>query len=93
MSRCPICRGRINDEHQCKRCGADLVSVNQIENQAGERLSQAIKDISDNKLAHAEQLLEQVLTLKRSDFAQNILAFVQKERKRIHKSGVKKTTY
>lgn len=86
MLRCPICRGRVNNEQQCQRCRADLVKVNQIANQADERLAQAIKDISDNKLAHAEQLLKQALTLKQSDFMQRVLAFVQKERKSPQKS-------
>jgi len=79
MRRCPICRGRVDDAHQCRRCGADLVSVNQVDQQADALLGQAIRYISIGKPGSAEQSLKQVLMLKQSDFTLQLLAFVQKE--------------
>jgi len=76
MDRCPICRGRLDTEAQCQRCGADLSLVIQTHNKAEDLSSQAIKQMADGKFIQAQHLLEQALALEHSPFRQQLLEFV-----------------
>ncbi len=77
MERCPICRGRLDAEAQCQRCGAELALAVKARNEAKNLTSQAIKLMTDGEFIQAEHLIEQTLALEHSQFKQQLLEFVR----------------
>ena len=75
MDRCPICRGRINENEECKRCGAALSLLIQIEQQVNELTSQALWHIGNSQFTQAKLLLEEAQLLRHSPF-QQVLGFI-----------------
>jgi len=79
LERCPICRGRVNDEAQCKRCNADLSFVIQAKKDAEDLTQRAITQMEREKYANAERSLVLALSLEHSDIRSKMLAFVRYE--------------
>ncbi len=77
MQRCPICRGRINDNAECQRCGADLSLAQQAREQAESLTRQALKLIAWGEFTQAESLLTKAQLLEYSPFNQHVLGFVR----------------
>ncbi len=77
MDRCPICRGRINNNAECQRCNADLLLLLQTEKEAKRLSHQAFNCISNGKYIRAETLLNASQFLYFSHFNQNVLVFIQ----------------
>ncbi len=86
MERCPICRGRMNDKAQCKRCGAELCFVIQARNEAENLTQQAIKQIESDEYAKAEHFLGLALALEHSPIRSEMLAFTRHELEKLANS-------
>jgi len=76
MERCPICRGRLDAETQCRRCGADLTLASQTQAEAESLTSQAIKQMLDDNFVQSKHFLEQSLALEHNSFNHQLLKFV-----------------
>lgn len=72
MERCPICRGRITPEQNCRRCKADLTLILQTNRDAEALTQKAVECIDKHHYRKAEGLLERALSLKNDPFV-NIL--------------------
>jgi hypothetical protein len=63
MERCPLCRASLNGAETCRRCRAELQSVNRVEREGQLLLDAAIHFLSLDDVMTAERLLRRALAL------------------------------
>ena len=63
MDRCPLCRATLNGADTCRRCRAELGTVQRVEREGEAWLDAAIHRLSLDDAAAADQLLRRALAL------------------------------
>ncbi len=76
MERCPICRGRIEPNALCSRCGADLKLPLLTATQAQAFTLQAVRCLAEGDFSAAEQQLRSALRLQNNPLTRTLLGFV-----------------
>ncbi len=76
MKKCPICRGIVNANHQCQRCGADVAHLDNIEHQSLVLCRLALLALQQNNVQRAGVLMDQSLDLLTDDFKVVLRAFI-----------------
>jgi hypothetical protein len=61
MERCPLCRATLNRAETCRRCRAELQSVQRVEREGQVLVDAAIHALSLDDLMTAERLLRRAL--------------------------------
>jgi len=64
MERCPICKARLKEDTTCPRCGADISSTLNIEQESEILLNNALKQLETGNISAAKQAVEQSIKLK-----------------------------
>jgi hypothetical protein len=64
MERCPVCRARMGDEPQCRRCGSDFSSALTVEKEMRALLGEALLLWRQGHTGTALRLVGRALTLK-----------------------------
>ena len=72
MERCPGCRGRLNAEPACPRCGCELGLVRRAEAQAQQRLAQALQAWAQGDAQQARAQVQAALRLVHSPLARRV---------------------
>lgn len=76
MSRCPICRGRVDLAlARCARCDADLQFLMQIERTCDAHCRFAIKFLHSGDIEQARFYASKALDLKCTPFTQTLFLF------------------
>ena len=63
MERCPLCRAMLNGAETCRRCKAELQSVQRIERESRILVGAAIYRLSLGDVAASKRLLRIAMTL------------------------------
>lgn len=64
MERCPVCRARLKQTPECRRCGSDLTLPLEICHQAGSLFTQSVKRFQQGNLQGALEAIELAIQLK-----------------------------
>lgn len=63
MTRCVICRGRLNERCICQRCGADLRRLRAVQTTARCLAKQAVRALQRHDYGQAEEHIRQAVAL------------------------------
>jgi hypothetical protein len=77
MERCPLCRATLNGAETCRRCRAELQSVQRVEREGQVLVDAAVHALSLDDLMTAERLLRRALTLHAAPDASALWQLVQ----------------
>jgi hypothetical protein len=77
MERCPLCRATLNGAETCRRCRAELQSVQRVEREGQVLVDAAIHSLSLDNVMTAERLLRRALALHAAPEANALWQLVQ----------------
>ncbi|MBI4753910.1 MAG: hypothetical protein HY778_00480 [Betaproteobacteria bacterium] len=77
MDRCPACRGRLDENQVCGRCGCDFSLARRAEEQARRIAGLAVRAWARGERAQARAWAQRSLSLHRSGLAQAVLMLVE----------------
>ena len=81
MERCPQCRARLKDDALCPRCGADLILVCALENEARQLARRAVRSLLAGDMASPARLATAARRLHATPFHRALEGFIQANKK------------
>lgn len=76
MERCPVCRARIKESETCRRCGADLSLLLQLDAWVQRYEQCAVRAVADGDFATAKRCCQRALRLNSRTFSKVLLGFI-----------------
>ncbi len=76
MERCPVCRARFRGESRCRRCHADLETIERISSQADRLTACAVQAASRGAFEQAHSLALRATALRSTPFGRCVAGFV-----------------
>jgi len=77
MARCPVCRARLGETPQCRRCGCDLTMAEACRQRAETCLRQALQLLGRGESAKACSLADEAISLDSGAVISKVAGFIR----------------